>query len=242
MAFTCMVQLLLKPKTKTQCSRFQRIILSPRLMPQTLKWSIGPPMYNILRDDGMLLPPWLCTAADRIEKSSLERCPCVKSVWYSLLSPHENRMLYFHDKPMSEDSEENLVSVSWRLREIDNGVWLKAEKSKVKKVQQIHWGSMHFHSHWLMRTKWDTLQKWAGPGHLKRQSLLKGHQSGLWYIKKRWIAAGSEQSYPEEGMPRAKEFNWWSWMRISKEQKCLSEEKSAMLASTVRRALSQTAL
>lgn len=38
------------------------------------------------------------------------------------LPPRENRMLYFHDKPINEDSEEILVSVSWILREIDDGV------------------------------------------------------------------------------------------------------------------------
>lgn len=67
--------------------------------------------------------------------------------------PHENRMLYFHDKLMSEDFEEILVSMSWRLREIDNGVDLRLRCLKSRGVQQIHWDSMHFHSIWLVGTK-----------------------------------------------------------------------------------------
>lgn len=65
---------------------------------------------------------------------------------------HENRMLYFHDKLMSEDFEEIFVSMSWRLREIDNGVDLRLSL-KSRGVQQIHWGNMHFHLIWLVGTK-----------------------------------------------------------------------------------------
>lgn len=89
---------------------------------------------------------------------------------YSLLHPHRHRkILYFHLRPISEDNGEFLIFVSWRLRETDNGAWLESEKLKSRAVKRLHCDGMHFHSKWLVGTKWDPSQTRADLGHLKKE-------------------------------------------------------------------------
>lgn len=85
----------------------------------------------------MMLPAWPCTPVGIGGKTRVERFLYVTFLWYSLFPPHGNRrMLYLHLKPTSEDCDRIFISLSWKLKVIDNGVWLNSEKSKVKRYKE----------------------------------------------------------------------------------------------------------
>lgn len=107
-------------------------------------------------------------------KEERKRFLCVSFMWYSLLPPHGNRrMFYFHLKPMSEDYEGILILAHWRLRVIDNGVWLKSEKPKFKRCEDNPLGLCALPLKLAHGDKVRHFQRWIDLGYLKRKSLPK---------------------------------------------------------------------
>lgn len=145
MTFTFMVQVLFKliicvtgyenrTKDKGHYDRLQETFPPPTQCP---RYYSGVLDHLCMICYGTILPAWSCTLVGIGGKTRVERFLCVNFLWYSLFLPHGNRrMLYLHLKPMSEDCDRILISLSWKLRVIDNGVWLKSEKSKVNRCKE----------------------------------------------------------------------------------------------------------